>query len=196
METNDGAGAGNGQAGKGAPAGGSPEGGSENDDKPITAKQLKAALENQRRHYEGKLDGQAREFEAFRAGAGQRCMGQASARGSQGRCHSRRDSSRYRPDAEGAHRLGSVRVQAAQARNPGAWFGSPYKDRRGVCLPQVDWRPGFRGNRTQGDQGGTGAVGQTRKVSQRKPGSRIRGAGRQRQRREAEGWSRQEPVRP
>src|SRR3990167_1087022 len=70
MENNDGAGAGDGQAGSGAPAGGSPEGGSENDDKPITAKQLKAALASQRTHYEERLNGQAREFEAFKAGAG------------------------------------------------------------------------------------------------------------------------------
>ena len=70
----DGAGAGDdpGQAGSGAPAGGSPEGGSENDDKPITAKQLKAALESQKRHYEGKLDGQRAEFEAFKEGVGKK----------------------------------------------------------------------------------------------------------------------------
>lgn len=61
-----------GQAGSGAPAGGSSKDGSENDDKPITAKQLKAALESQKRHYEGKLDGQRAEFEAFKAGAGGR----------------------------------------------------------------------------------------------------------------------------
>lgn len=58
-----------GQDGNGAPSGGSPKGGSENDDKPITAKQLKAALESQKRHYEGKLESQRAEFEAFKAGA-------------------------------------------------------------------------------------------------------------------------------
>jgi len=72
MTEKAGAGAGDdpGQAGIGAPAGGSPEGGSENDDKPITAKQLKAALESQRRHYEGQLAGQRSEFEAFKEGVG------------------------------------------------------------------------------------------------------------------------------
>lgn len=59
-----------GQGGSGAPSGGSPEGGSENDDKPITAKQLKAALESQKRHYEGQLAGQRAEFEAFKEGVG------------------------------------------------------------------------------------------------------------------------------
>lgn len=70
----DGAGAGqdDGQPGSGAPGGGSPEGGSENDDKPITAKQLKAALESQKRHYEGQLAGQRAEFEAFKQGVGSR----------------------------------------------------------------------------------------------------------------------------
>lgn len=71
MLDNDGAGAGEpGQSGSGAPEGGSPEGGSENDDKPITAKQLKAALESQKRHYEGQLAGQRAEFEAFKEGVG------------------------------------------------------------------------------------------------------------------------------
>ena len=71
MSNEAGAGAGqdDGQAGSGAPAGGSSEDGSEKDDKPITAKQLKAALENQRRHYESRLEGQSRELEAFKAGA-------------------------------------------------------------------------------------------------------------------------------
>lgn len=59
-----------GQDGNGAPSGGSPEGGSENDDKPITAKQLKAALESQKRHYEGQLANQRAEFEAFKEGVG------------------------------------------------------------------------------------------------------------------------------
>lgn len=74
MLDNEGAGAGgqddDGQAGNGAPAGGSPEGGSEKDDKPITAKQLKAALESQKRHYEGRLDSQRAEFQAFKEGVG------------------------------------------------------------------------------------------------------------------------------
>lgn len=72
MDAADGASAGNGQDGNGAPSGGSPEGGSENDDKPITAKQLKAALASQARQYEERLSGQAREFEAFKAGGGGR----------------------------------------------------------------------------------------------------------------------------
>lgn len=69
----DGAGAGqdDGQPGSGAPGGGSPEGGSDNDEKPITAKQLKAALESQRRHYEGQIEQQRAEFDAFKAGANQ-----------------------------------------------------------------------------------------------------------------------------
>jgi hypothetical protein len=58
------------KSGSGAPEGGSPEGGSENDDKPITAKQLKAALESQKRHYEGQLQNQRAEFEAFKEGVG------------------------------------------------------------------------------------------------------------------------------
>jgi hypothetical protein len=59
-----------GQDGNGAPSGGPQDGGSENDDKPITAKQLKAALESQKRHYEGQLAGQRAEFEAFKEGVG------------------------------------------------------------------------------------------------------------------------------
>jgi hypothetical protein len=71
MLENERAGSGNpDESGSGAPEGGSPEGGSENDDKPITAKQLKAALASQRAHYEEKLSGQRAEFEAFKAGAG------------------------------------------------------------------------------------------------------------------------------
>ena len=69
MAVNEGAGSGEpDETGSGAPDGGSPEGGSENDDKPITAKQLKAALESQKRHYEGQLSGQRAEFEAFKQG--------------------------------------------------------------------------------------------------------------------------------
>jgi len=56
----------------GASSGGSSNGGSDNDDKPITAKQLKAALASQRAHYEGQLEAQAREFEAFKSGAASR----------------------------------------------------------------------------------------------------------------------------
>ena len=76
MDDNEGAGADGqddgSQAGSGAPAGGSSKDGSENDDKPITAKQLKAALESQKRHYEGRLEGQRAEFEALKAGVGGR----------------------------------------------------------------------------------------------------------------------------
>lgn len=75
MAVDDGAGADDdldGQLGSGAPKGGSPEGGSDNDDKPITAKQLKAALESQKRHYEGQLQGQRAEFESFKEGVGKR----------------------------------------------------------------------------------------------------------------------------
>jgi len=70
----EGAGAGqdDGQGESGASSGGSSKGGSENDDKPITAKQLKAALENQKRHYEVQLAGQRSEFEAFKEGVGKK----------------------------------------------------------------------------------------------------------------------------
>lgn len=72
MLENEGAGTGgedsSGQAGSGAPAGGSPEGGSENDDKPITAKQLKAILASQERGFNEKLAAKDAEFEAFKAG--------------------------------------------------------------------------------------------------------------------------------
>ncbi len=61
-----------GQSGSGAPEGGSSKDGSDNDDKPITAKQLKAALESQKRHYESKLHGQRAEFEAFKEGVGKK----------------------------------------------------------------------------------------------------------------------------
>ena len=70
-EAGAGSGQDDGQAGSGAPAGGLPEGGSENDDKPITAKQLKAILANQERGFQERLAGQAREFDAFKAGAAQ-----------------------------------------------------------------------------------------------------------------------------
>lgn len=72
MDVNNGAGAGqdDGQGGSGAPSGGSPEGGSENDEKPITAKQLKAALASQRSHYERELANRDAQFDAFKAGAG------------------------------------------------------------------------------------------------------------------------------
>lgn len=50
-------------------SGGSSEDGSESDDKPITAKQLKAALASQKRFYEKELAGQKEQFEAFKAGA-------------------------------------------------------------------------------------------------------------------------------
>lgn len=69
MSEEAGAGAGNGQGGSGAPSGGSPEGGSENDDKPITAKQLKAALASQATRFNEQLAAKDREIEAFKAGA-------------------------------------------------------------------------------------------------------------------------------
>ena len=73
MLENDGAGAGDGdKTGIGAPDGGSSEDGSENDDKPVTAKQLKAALASQKRHYEGQLQSQRAEFESFKDGVGKR----------------------------------------------------------------------------------------------------------------------------
>lgn len=70
MSNAAGAGAGNGQGGSGAPSGGSPEGGSENeglDDK--FEKRIKAALANQARQYESRIDAVRAEFEAFKAGA-------------------------------------------------------------------------------------------------------------------------------
>lgn len=70
---NEGAGTGEpGQTGSGAPEGGSPEGGSENDDKPITARQLKAALASQRVSFEEKLSAKDRELQAFKEGVGTR----------------------------------------------------------------------------------------------------------------------------
>lgn len=70
MMDKEGAGAGDdsGQAGNGAPAGGSPEGGSENDDKPISARQLKAALASQEKRFKDELAAKERELEAFKAG--------------------------------------------------------------------------------------------------------------------------------
>jgi hypothetical protein len=58
------------KAESGASAGGSSEDGSENDDKPITAKQLKAALASQKSHYERELANRDAQFDAFKAGAG------------------------------------------------------------------------------------------------------------------------------
>ena len=58
------------QGGSGAPSGGSSEDGSENDDKPISARQLKAALASQRVAFEEKLAAKDREFAAFKAGTG------------------------------------------------------------------------------------------------------------------------------
>lgn len=54
----------------GASSNGSSDGGSDKEDKPITAKQLKAALESQRRHYESQLQVEREKFDAFKAGAG------------------------------------------------------------------------------------------------------------------------------
>ena len=74
MLENEGAGAGqnDGQGGDGAPSGGSSEGGSENDDKPITARQLKAALASQRVAFEEKMAAKDRELQAFKEGASTR----------------------------------------------------------------------------------------------------------------------------
>lgn len=73
MQDNEGADSGNpDKSGSGAPEGGSPEGGSENDDKPITAKQLKAALASQKSHYERELANRDSQFDAFKAGAGRK----------------------------------------------------------------------------------------------------------------------------
>lgn len=74
MLDNEGAGSGqdDGQAGSGAPAGGSPEGGSENDDKPITARQLKAALASQATRFNEQLAAKDRELQAFKEGVGKR----------------------------------------------------------------------------------------------------------------------------
>lgn len=72
MLENDGAGAGqdDGQGGSGAPSGGSPDGGSENDDKPITARQLKAALASQKASFEERLAAKDRELQTFKEGVG------------------------------------------------------------------------------------------------------------------------------
>jgi hypothetical protein len=74
MAENEGAGTGDdsGQGGSGAPSGGSSEGGSENDDKPITARQLKAALASQKRAFEDQIAAKDRELAAFKEGVGQR----------------------------------------------------------------------------------------------------------------------------
>lgn len=61
-----------GQGGSGAPSGGSSEGGSENDDKPITARQLKAALASQKKAFEDQIAAKDRELEAFKEGVGKR----------------------------------------------------------------------------------------------------------------------------
>lgn len=61
-----------GQAGDGAPAGGSPEGGSESELDERFEKRIKAALANQRAHYETQLGSVRAEFEAFKEGVGGR----------------------------------------------------------------------------------------------------------------------------
>jgi hypothetical protein len=71
MTDKAGAGAGEdpGQAGSGAPAGGSPEGGSEKDELDEKfEKRIKAALANQRAHYETQLGNVRAEFESFKEG--------------------------------------------------------------------------------------------------------------------------------
>lgn len=60
------------QGGSGAPSGGPPEGGSENDDKPITARQLKAALASQKRAFDEQIAAKDRELQAFKEGVGAR----------------------------------------------------------------------------------------------------------------------------
>jgi hypothetical protein len=73
MVAKEGAGSGNpDKSGSGAPEGGSPEGGSENDDKPITAKQLKAILASQKAKFTEQLDAKDRELQAFKEGVGKR----------------------------------------------------------------------------------------------------------------------------
>jgi hypothetical protein len=74
MLENEGAGAGqdDGQGGSGAPSGGSPEGGSENDEKPITARQLKAALASQKQAFAEQMAAKDRELQAFKEGVGKR----------------------------------------------------------------------------------------------------------------------------
>ena len=72
MLDNEGAGAGqdDGQSGSGAPEGGSPDGGSENELDEKFEKRIKAALANQARQYETRIDAVRAEFDAFKAGAG------------------------------------------------------------------------------------------------------------------------------
>lgn len=61
-----------GQDGNGAPSGGSPKGGSENEDglDEKFEKRIKAALANQRAHYETQLGSVRAEFQAFKEGVG------------------------------------------------------------------------------------------------------------------------------
>jgi hypothetical protein len=73
MLDNEGAGADqDGQDRSGALSGGSSEDGSENDDKPITARQLKAALASQKQRLEEQLAAKDRELQAFKEGLGNR----------------------------------------------------------------------------------------------------------------------------
>lgn len=67
-----GASAGNGQPGNGAPGNGSPDGGEPKDGEleEKFEKRIKAALANQRSHYESQLSNVRAEFESFKAGAG------------------------------------------------------------------------------------------------------------------------------
>lgn len=65
-----GAGAGNGQDGNGAPSGGSSEDGSENALDERFEKRIRAALANQARQYESRIESVRAEFDAFKAGAG------------------------------------------------------------------------------------------------------------------------------
>lgn len=73
MAEAEGAGAGKpGQSGSGAPEGGSPEGGSENELDEKFEKRIKAALANQARQYETRIEAVRAEFDAFKAGVGQK----------------------------------------------------------------------------------------------------------------------------
>lgn len=61
-----------GQGGSGAPSGGSPDGGSENELEAKFERRIRAALENQKRHYETQLDNVRAEFSAFKEGVGKK----------------------------------------------------------------------------------------------------------------------------
>lgn len=60
------------KSGSGAPEGGSPGGGSENELDEKFEKRIKSALANQARQYETRIEAVRAEFDAFKAGAGQK----------------------------------------------------------------------------------------------------------------------------